>query len=209
MKNIKRKWNDVTSWRELAKLGNKKLVQRMYIWLFITPSTVKLLDTLENWMIESFQNNIQVDLSLPFSWWLFFFASLAFTIGNIWFSIFCPNIIRNHANYGDFAASRLPPLIIWEFLSDFSTRGNNKLNSKLGFPDNESIQAQYKHDNFHLKSTRKTLIKQPFELFYDVYTVANEDYSRQRLVVFFLYSVGILLFSWVVVENILYVIGQF
>ena len=206
--DIEQKWNSTRTWRALAKLGNKKLVQRMYIWLFITPSAVKLLDTFENWLIESFQNNIQVDLSLPFSWWLFFFASLAFTLGNIWFSIFCPNIIRNHANYGDFAASRLPPMLIWEFLRDFSTIGKNKLNAKLCFPENEIIQAQYKHDNFYLKNTRKTIMKQPSDLFYDVYNAANLDYWGQRLTVFLFYSLGILLFGWVVLQNITYVVGQ-
>lgn len=90
-------WVLIPQWKSLRAIGNNSVIQRAYIWFFAVPLAAKL--------ILQFQNPIElvlwgqkqtIHLSLPFSWEQFFFASVAFTAGNLVFQCRCPDLVKEY-----------------------------------------------------------------------------------------------------------------
>ena len=94
-------------WEFISKYGKNTFVKNSYIYLIIVPFLAKLLSKLEN-PLKIILSGIEYkfDLSLPFSWILFYFAALAFTIGYIIFFIRAPNIIKENVNFSDFSDAK-------------------------------------------------------------------------------------------------------
>lgn len=203
--SVQSKFTGWTNWQSLAKWGNQKLVQRMYIWLFITPAAAKILVESEEWLKKFSQNNFSVDLELPFSWILFFFASLSFTIGIILFKAFCPSIVRNYNNFGHFETEKLPPIRIWDFPQDLSDSGNKILKQKFNIKDDSEIDVFFKHEKLHLRHNNGDRAESPSDLFYHIFEIATIDFLSVRILVFMFFAFGVSLFGYVVFQNILYV----
>lgn len=205
--NIIEKLEFLTLWSELAKLGTNKLVQRMYLWLFITPTAVKILDSLEEWSKYISLKNIAVDLDLPFSWLLFFLASLLFTLGTIIFNSYCPKIIKSHSNYASFEDTKLPIMKIWHFTKDLSAKGKSNIYLKLHIQNFEDMKTDDQEPSRLFYVSGRSMMTSDY-IFYKVYDTANNDFLCSRILVFAFYSIGILLFSLVVIQNIIYVVGE-
>lgn len=83
----------VMSWQDLRRLPNNKIIRSMGIWIIVVPVSAKILSN------EYF---LKFDLSLPFTWYCFFFSALCFSLGNLVFTLKCPIIVKENDSLDDF-----------------------------------------------------------------------------------------------------------
>lgn len=104
---IEKRLDSLTSWRHLKSAARLPFVGSMYIWIFLVPIAAKALENIpETGAFTIFGQDMQLNLSLPFSWVVFYFSALAFAVANFVFKVGCPSIIQENDSFSDFKASR-------------------------------------------------------------------------------------------------------
>lgn len=109
------------NWLKLANIGNSKIVKSMLIWMLITPILAKALSSVNSVTLPFFQTDQNLTLSLPFSWQVFFFCALAFTIANIIFTYKCPSIISKYNNFADFKTKEDSRYLLINYLHEHTS----------------------------------------------------------------------------------------
>ena len=67
----------VPTWSSLNSLGKSKTLKSSYIWIVVVPLVAKLFSKIESTIdFTLFGAKISVNLSLPFSWQMFYFSAL-------------------------------------------------------------------------------------------------------------------------------------
>ncbi len=94
------KINEWISWNQLRMLGESRILRSSYFWFIAVPIAAKLLSQIDNPItIESLGERREIQLSLPFSWYLFYFSSTAFAAATFLYSVFCPEIIKKYPSF--------------------------------------------------------------------------------------------------------------
>lgn len=90
-------------WEFISNYAQNRFVKTSYVYLIVVPLIAKLLSNLEN-PLRIILSGIEYkfDLTLPFSWVLFYFAALCFTIGYIIFSVIAPPIVKENKDLSSF-----------------------------------------------------------------------------------------------------------
>jgi len=185
LKLIKRAPN----WSALKKAESIKLVQSMHIWLIIVPIIAKTMSTFEGPLKIEFSETMYVfDISLPFTWVLFFLAALFFTLANLLFIIFSPNIIKDNGDYSDFERTGKDEGHIESYLT-------------------KSMLREWKIHLIKLGRTYKGKIDLK-EWFWQAYEGQNRSMLNARRLCFGFYSLGFALIIFVGLQNIWWVIQQ-
>jgi hypothetical protein len=179
---------NVLCWHWLKKAESNKIVQSMYIWLILVPIIAKSMSLIESPFIITISEKAHAfDVSLPFTWILFFGAALFFTLANIIFICFAPKIIKENDD-----------------LSDFERAGKDELHLKkyLG----KSFKSEFKvEQNNALKHKTSINLK---EWFWKVYDDQDSSLLSARMACSFLYFIGFSLITVVGLQNIWWVIKQ-
>lgn len=176
-------------WDFLKSFQSSKLIQSMSIWLFLTPLAAKFLSKIEEHIEFTLSNQVYIlDLTLPFSWSVFFFSALLFTAANILYYIFAPVIIKDNDDYGSFLESGKGR----EHLEKYSS-GN--LNTELVY----FLRNNSKGDRASVD---------PKEWFWKVYNIKNKENYHIRFTIVLFYLLGFVMLLCVVLQNILWVIKQ-
>lgn len=90
-------WALVPEWKSLRTIGSNSVIQRAYIWFFAVPLAAKFILQFKSPIkLMLWGQEHSIHLSLPFSWQQFFFASVAFTIGNLVFQWRCPGLVKEY-----------------------------------------------------------------------------------------------------------------
>ena len=189
-------------WKILRILPNNKLVRSSLIWLVIVPIIAKIFYQMKstnfsNELVNEFINTI----SLPFTWYIFFFSALSFTIGNLVYNFTCPLIIKENRDYGDFIIQGRNFFSLYHYAIP-SKELSNKLNDKL--KEVQSLGIEY------FASTSKQLEELKREediIFWEIFNQLNKSKVFFRMIISSFYVIGFLLISWVLIEKIKYVIG--
>lgn len=125
-------------WSKLRALGHNSIIKSSYIWLIIVPLAAKMLSALpEKHTFKIFEANIIIHFGLPFSWITFYFMALFFAIGQLIYSLKCPEILKNYANFSDYKKSGAGVLLILKYLEEciISSTKNNSSNLKKELDD--------------------------------------------------------------------------
>lgn len=97
------KFFDVINWKVISVFGKNKIINRSFLYLFIVPVFAKILSKVQSPLSLNFGGSkIEVVLDLPFSWKLFFFSALFFTLAAILYHFISPTIIKDNNSFGDF-----------------------------------------------------------------------------------------------------------
>lgn len=169
------KFQFIINWEFLSKLGKNKVVTTSYIWVIIVPILAKI--------IFFMQPMYSITFRFPFSWELFYYASIAFMIGTLLFVFFCPKIILENKTYADFNSKGL---------------GVQRL---LEYSDNEpKIQADIEIDQKEKKIIDEKLF------FASLWEKSLYDKQYARYTITFFYFIGLGLFLIVFLQNIFTVI---
>ncbi len=90
-------------WADLARMGKSRLVQTFSIWFILIPILAKFLGNVDDTVLVTvLGSQWKLNFGLPFNWYLFFLASVFFSIANVAFVAYCPSIIRNYDNFAAF-----------------------------------------------------------------------------------------------------------
>ncbi|WP_377109183.1 hypothetical protein [Pseudoalteromonas sp. R86517] len=81
-------------WSDLRWLGNSTLVKSNYLWIFVIPIFIKVLNYIEV--------NHQISFELPLKLTTLFYSSIFFMLGSFTYTIRCPKLIKENGNYNDF-----------------------------------------------------------------------------------------------------------
>ncbi|MEI8645477.1 hypothetical protein P4S60_07665 [Pseudoalteromonas sp. Hal040] len=98
------KWmNYIPHWSFIKGMADIKLVKISYIWIIIVPILAKALNEVSDSIPITIGNVvINFNVALPFSWQLFFFSALTFSMAQFLYTVFCPEVIKKYKNVHEF-----------------------------------------------------------------------------------------------------------
>ena len=113
------------TWSTIRTFGGSRLLRSSYAWIVIVPIAARLLSRMESAFDLNIGNRpIQLELSLPFSWELFFYGALFTSFGNALYSLACPWIVKRFPTYGAFSGEgRGPNQLREQFTNLLAGRG--------------------------------------------------------------------------------------
>jgi hypothetical protein len=86
---------NLARWDKSKILVNLKFVKTSYYWVLIVPIVANVLGEIENnTNIRFLGSTFSINLSLPFSWILFFFGALCFAVAYGVYTLSCPEIVQ-------------------------------------------------------------------------------------------------------------------
>ena len=92
------------NWRTLEKLLNSQYIRSVSFWLVLLPIAAKIVSELpESVELSPFGSEppITLTLTLPFSWYIFYFSALLFFAARVLFLVFCPKFLLSFSSAGD------------------------------------------------------------------------------------------------------------
>jgi len=179
-------------WHSLKKTESNKIVQSMHVWLILVPITAKSLSLIEGPFIITVSDKVYAfDISLPFTWTLFFGSALFFTLANIIFICFSPKIIKENDD-----------------LSDFERAGKDEGHLEKYF--SKSLMTEW--SRFLLSQGQQFGQYKPKinlkEWFWKAYDNQNSSLIIARIACSSFYALGFILIIIIGIQNIWWVIGQ-
>jgi hypothetical protein len=172
----------------------------MYIWILIVPIFAKNFYKINNYL--TFQvagQKIEIIFSLPFSWKVFFFSALAFSIANTITLLRCPRIIKEHLSADGFIRDGKKEDHLNEYAKNINI-GYQYRREALKFNDTLDLSPEIKNKDF-LKSEGEYLTLK----FWEIYKQGEIVFPIFRSVTLIFYMVGFILFLWVLSMNIYWV----
>ena len=177
-------------WSALKKTESNRIVRSMYLWLILVPIIAKLMSKFNGPLNLTFSGNIyQFDISLPFTWGIFFFSALSFTFANIVFIIFAPSIIKDNDDY-----------------SDFESAGKDKRHLEKYY--SLKMKRDWARHSSSLMSKHSGLYPDIKERFWKAFDERDASHERARYSCLFFYSFGFALFFVVALENLWWVLSE-
>lgn len=94
---------DTPKWSSLRSLGTSRLLRTSYLWFILVPILAKVVIKIESYGgFKIGDYKLDFNLSLPFSWELFFYAAVFASFANLIYLWKCPDIIKHFPTYSDF-----------------------------------------------------------------------------------------------------------
>lgn len=206
----------VPPWSTLAKIQRFKVIQSMYIWLFIVPIIAKTLAKVEQTAsLTIFDHTFNIQLSLPFSWKVFYFSAFCFTVANLIFMWKCYKLIKDHNNFSDFQEQGKGARHLYDYSleagEDVDEDLNRLTNIELGtgefepddgfrMPETE-FEKKYKNED-----RRQTYFKSQF---WTLRSLSDTNRLFYRVMCSLLYLLGFILIGYVFIENFATVLKMF
>tara|TARA_Y100000034_G_C6859589_1_gene391049 strand:- start:399 stop:1040 length:642 start_codon:yes stop_codon:yes gene_type:complete len=210
-------------WNLVRNLAESKVVASSFIWLFIVPLSAKLLSNLKETVnFTLFGEQVTITTTLPFSWQLLFLAACCFTIANIAYSIFCPEIFKNYRTYAEFKESGKTLLQVNNAIKSMCWCSKSNKVKEVYFDVLRKYFSHFGCGNFITLEELDEKALSAFDdgsrsiegiltnnAFYYVQDIAD-SYSKVAIAVSItFYSVGLILVSVLAVQNFIYVIKTF
>ncbi len=226
----------IPKWTQLSAIGRSKIFRSSYFWIVFVPLVAKLTSTIpERIEIPWVETPIELNVSLPFSWTVFYFSAVFFALGSALYSIACPHIIKSYRNFAEFLEhgeggkylynqskqhlnARDPSganlaMIIDSYLT--STYKEEDLIKFLDLNDIDYTQSDRSTSPFRLDyhPDDKLLMSIPQDRLGSVFSFfrgLNDDSKLpHRAACCILYIVGFALLAFVLLQNFIYVCSQF
>lgn len=191
------------TWNSLNRLGNSAVLRSSYFWIVFVPIVAKVMAPIDSFaQVEIFGYVWNLEIGLPFSWKLFFFAALAFSLASLIYSSYCPEIVRDYQSFNEFreqgkgssqitralAAAKPDSTTITSFLESYCDDAETDLSSS------DYLQRAVIHEG------------RLADAFWFVQEYSDLSRPALRLSLWFLYSIGFALLLAVLLENIVYVV---
>jgi hypothetical protein len=185
-------------WSQLARLNAVKLINTMYVWIFIVPILAKLLENIGGVVqLTIFEHTFAVHLALPFSWVAFYFSALSFAAANILLQVRCPSVIKEQQDYSGFRRAN---------------RGVEHLDSYLPEIDMnwEGLRRRIEHQDDYFSDTAE--VSNPSaddgllrKRFWAIYSHGDKSRPVSKFLTFVLYAIGGVLILIVLCQNAVFV----
>lgn len=186
-------------WSQLEQLNAIRFIHTMYVWVFLVPILVKLLEQVdEKAPITILGYTFEAHLSLPFSWVAFYFSALAFALANVVFQARCPSIIKDQRDYFQFRQSGKGVEHLDHYLSEVGMNWEGlrqRIEKRDEYFDEVAEASNPRQDDGELRKR-----------FWEVFSQSNSWRPNWMRLALLLYAVGGVLITWVFGENAIYVI---
>lgn len=221
-KKMKQWLLSVSTWDKLNSLGTSKALKSSYIWFVSVPIAATFLSQLNVPIEVTFWGRThQFDLTLPFNWILFYFASIVFSLASIIFTLRCPDLIKRYKTFSHYYQDGNGSALVGDTITESSELINHDENLEMlrsrinaamikGNINNETIKTI--EDIALVRFAPRAILLIPREelgdLFSFVSTVAGKLYPKTRVFLIGMYSIGFLLIGIVLFQNLLSVISR-
>ncbi|ELJ8483742.1 hypothetical protein RUK26_003377 [Vibrio cholerae] len=209
------------NWLVLSEIKRSKIVSSMLVWMLITPILAKVLGSVNAINLSFIDTDGAFTLSLPFSWQVFFFCALFFTIANLIFSFKCPTLISKYQNYSQFQEQDDSLYLLIGQLNDHLNGPIVRDNFlEIGvivskYTPSKDIAREWTSDDTSMVNWRKGIDSlrhseatyKP-DVFSSTRTLLSKFYLNWVKVCLFFYSLGFIGLGWVTLENIIFVVKQ-
>lgn len=133
---------NLITWSNLSILGQNKFIQSSYFWFAFVPIVAKALNGINKTLTFVIINQeLKVNLSLPFSWKLLFFGSLFFSIGNLIYLIYCPQLIKKYKSFNDFESEGRTERELLILLVEIVNKFTNENKYKFAIKDSDLVKC--------------------------------------------------------------------
>ncbi|NQY89010.1 MAG: hypothetical protein HRT51_14940 [Colwellia sp.] len=181
-------------WSQLEKLRQIKIISSMYIWIFLLPVLAKLLVlTNDVATVTVFNYTFDINLSLPFSWKLFYFSALFFALATIIYHIRCPRLIKEYPTF-----------------SSFDTEGKPEWHLRVYAEDLGLDYTEYKEEHSELMREHEGEVSSGNDwvqsIFWDLHWRADEQRKKMLYACLVSYLFGFILITYVLVQNLIWVV---
>ncbi len=136
------------NWHVVSRLGKNKFVKSFNIWIILVPILDKAMNNVNN--LELF--SMQLNWALPFNLKIFYACSLVFGLANVLYFIFCPRLIREYSNAGEFLSKGGSKFLINEFIESEKDIAISTISN-----DNE-IKCKFAELSEHFRSKKPIFI---------------------------------------------------
>jgi hypothetical protein len=90
-------------WTTLKQHGQSQWVRSSYFWLFFVPVVAHSMSSLnEGTTLDLGDWHLELSMKLPFSWKLFYFGAVCFSLAGIVYYFFCPRLVRDYDRLSQF-----------------------------------------------------------------------------------------------------------
>jgi len=182
----------MVNWKLISKLGKNRFVNNSYIYLFFVPILAKLLNKINSPLLFQIGDKTHVlILELPFSWALFYFSALFFTVASIVYNYKVPTIIQENNSFGDFLNDRKGMLHLFEYCKDLSLDAIEMVDANKGTSSGYTTESS-------LKKLEDEQLRDRFWWVYNKALTARRSFIR---ISFVNYAIGIFLIILVMIQG--------
>ncbi len=171
----------IPPWSQINRMGKSRLLRSSYIWLFAVPMLAKLLAKIGPEVTFSlWGNTFTIIWGLPFSWQMFYFSAVGFSIASYIYSSWCPPIIRDYERFSDFTDQGKGSNQLREDFNkycDFQNSAFKRLDHHI-----KRLLAKYRD----LEISREDL----GEIFWTIHSLANSTNTFARLLCWYAYMIS-------------------
>ncbi|MBB1346025.1 hypothetical protein [Pseudoalteromonas sp. SG45-2] len=113
---IKRYFDENWRWENYKVFFQVAFFRYLVMWFSIVPIFANMaLDIPDKVTIFIGNQNVVINLSLPFHWQLLWLSSVSFVVALLWYYVRCPSFITKYNSYNDYyARSHDPRWLAWE-----------------------------------------------------------------------------------------------
>jgi hypothetical protein len=210
-------------WTTVRSIGETKFAKSSYIYLVLVPIITKIVSTVKsplNFVI--FEEQISLNFDISISWYVFYTATILIAIGQSIYILFCPKIIKDYSNFGEFDATGMSNEYLYSTYEDNKKKVDSLDNeveniiSKLNYEGpiqeqfTDSAQGIRGEDGFYYDKKSINILNPRYyshtkELFNKLYHVSNKLYIWLSITARVFYILGISLFVLMVIYNAVYV----
>jgi hypothetical protein len=214
MKLQLRKRLDHITWSDLRRFGTNRVLKSSYWWLAIVPIAAKiLLQFNQPFVFTFFGKEHTIFFRLPFSWYLFYFAAVAFAIASGLFSLFCPKMIKRNASFADFYRESSGAQELLEYYFSLDKDQRNEVLPQLALDARRALGIQDNtrpSDPTEFAISVQTQIREvKREEMTDLFSILRRAHDahapKVRIAVVLAYSIGFVLITIVGLQNFAWV----
>ena len=209
------------NWLSISEIGNSRVVRSMLILMILTPFLAKSFCSVNSVDLTFFKTDQAIFLSLPFSWQVFFFCALSFTIANVIFLGKCPSLIKKYNNYADFEGKDNSLYLLVDHFNKHVTEtmvGDNYL--EIGvivskYSPSVGVTREWTSDDTSevnwkkgIDSLKHAAVADKADLFASLRIVLSKLYPGWAKICLGFYALGFLGIAVVIFQNVIYVYDQ-
>jgi hypothetical protein len=192
-------------WTMLREFGSSRVLKTSYFWLLFVPLAARgLANVKENLALTIFGDVINVSFDLPFSWKVFYYAAVCFSIAGIIYSWRCPAIVKRYAAFPAFVDEGRGVPYLRSITSYLRGSDSTRVERLLFQYENGVISDG--DGGSTLRNPERRDREKLAEAFWLVHRAANYSDRASLTASFVFYAVGFVLLGIVLFENFVFVV---
>ena len=94
------------NWTIVNSFGQSRFSKNSYVFLVLVPIAAKFLQNIQSPVEILFGGKVhEIQLQLPFNWYVFYFGASLFSLASLIYVLYCPTLIKRFKDYGEFVKS--------------------------------------------------------------------------------------------------------